>query len=322
MPSTVIDVHSHATFDAGDGLDAGLAIPIGQVPWSPSQSLDLMDEVGIDVAVVSMPSSGIHGDRAFNRTRSRQVNEFLAGLRDDSPTRRGAMAALPVGDMDDSLAELAYALDELQLDAVSVPTSVHDVNLGDPSFDPLFAELDRRSATLFIHPELPPAAERLTLGINQSILEFPFDTTRTITNLILRGTLYRFPNVQIITSHGGGTLPYLITRLQTLIPVFGPGPHGVALTAEQIAADARLLWYDLTAATDPGQLTAITEMVGAERLMMGFDIPYMPSSSMAPALASVRSWDGFDEPERERVLSGNAAALFPTVMARRAAPTA
>jgi 6-methylsalicylate decarboxylase len=313
----VIDVHSHATFDPGDGLDAGLGVPVRDLPpWSADGSIELMDRVGIGTSILSMPESGVHHDRARNARLARQVNEFLVDLRAKEPTRRGAMAALPALDTDDALAELAYALDTLAMDAVSLPASVRDVYLGDPTFDPLFEEFERRRLTLFVHPTLPPAAEPLTLGLNQSILEFPFDTTRMIVNLILTGTLRRFPHVNVIATHGGGTLPFLLTRIQTLIPVFGAGPDSVPLTADRIAEDVRALYYDTTAATAPDQLASLVATVGADRLMAGFDIPFMPPASVAPAVAALRSWDGFDAPAREQVLSGTASRLFPAAADR------
>jgi predicted TIM-barrel fold metal-dependent hydrolase len=127
----IIDVHAHATLDLGDGRDAGTNIPMGLVPaWSPAEALELMDQAGVGASLLSMPEAGVHADRALNRQRSRQVNEFLAALSRDHPARFGAMAVLPAQNIDDALAELAYALDVLAMDAVSLPTSVQDVYLG------------------------------------------------------------------------------------------------------------------------------------------------------------------------------------------------
>src|SRR5882724_10107814 len=149
----VIDVHSHATLDLGDGRDAGTNISLDFVPpWTPETGLELMDEVGIGLSVLSMPEAGVHFEDARNKDRARRINEYLTGLVTQHPTRRGAMAALPVTNIDAALDELAYALAVLDMDAVSLPTSVHDRYLGDSFFDPLFEELNRRQATVFVHP--------------------------------------------------------------------------------------------------------------------------------------------------------------------------
>ena len=315
---TVIDVHSHGTLDLGDGKDAGTNIPSSFVPpWSVDGALAIMDEVGITASVLSMPESGTHFDDAQNISRARQVNEFLAGIAAEHPTRFGAMACLPATTVDGALEELSYALDTLGMDAVSLPTSVRDVYLGDASFDPLFEEMDRRGVTLFVHPVQAKASVAVNLGILQSMLEFPFDTTRMITNMIFSGAWRRFSRIRMIASHGGGTFPYLLTRLQTLEPITGPGPGREKLTAEEIHEGAAWFHYDLTAATSRAHLTALTEIVEPSHLLTGFDIPFMPVATMVPAIEAIQGWSGFDEQGMAQVLHTNAASLFPSVEARR-----
>lgn len=313
----VIDVHSHATLDLGDGRDAGTNISLDFVPpWTPETGLALMDEVGIAMSVLSMPEAGVHFDDATNKQRAHRINDYLTGLATQNPTRRGAMAALPVTNIDAALDELAYALDVLDMDAVSLPTSVHDRYLGDPFFDPLFDELNRRRATVFVHPVQAKASESLNLGLNQSLLEFPFDTTRMIANMIFSGAVTRFSDIRFIASHGGGTLPYLLSRLQILEPATGAGPGRAKLSAQEIQDGAASFYYDLTAATSTAHLTALTDMVPASRLLVGFDIPFMPAPTMRPALDAIRDWAGFTDEDVEKILHQNAAGLFPKVAAR------
>ena len=313
----VIDVHSHATLDLGDGRDAGTNISLDFVPpWTPEAGLELMDDVGISLSVLSMPEAGAHFDDATNKDRARRINEYLTDLATRHPTRRGAMAALPVTNIDAALTELVYALDVLDMDAVSLPTSVHDVYLGDAFFDPLFEELNRRRATVFVHPVQAKASESLNLGLNQSLLEFPFDTTRMIANMIFSGAINRFPDIGFIASHGGGTLPFLLSRLQILEPATGAGPGRAKLSAQEIHDGAASFYYDLTAATSKAHLTALTEMVPASRLLVGFDIPFMPAPTMRPALDAIRDWPGFTDEDVEKIFCTNAAGLFPKAAAR------
>lgn len=315
----IIDVHSHAVVDFGDGKDAGTNLPLGLIPpWSPSGALQLMDDAGIATSILSMPEAGTHFDDATNVERARRMNEYLAGLVATTPSRRGALATLPLTTIDGSLAELAYALDVLHLDGVSLPTSVRDVYLGDPRFDPLFDELERRGVTVFTHPVLAPSSAPLTMGLNQAVLEFMFDTTRMMTNMIVGGAVHRFPRLRMIVSHGGGTFPYLMTRLQMLLPVVGSGPGRDPMTAEQILEAAGYFYYDLTAATSTAHLTALAQVVPASRLVMGFDIPYLRPHTMRPAIESVRGWAPFADTDLETIFHSTAASLFPTVEARRA----
>jgi hypothetical protein len=92
-------------------------------------------------------------------------------------------------------------------DGVSTSTSINDVYLGEPQFDPWFEELNRRGATLFVHPTFTKAAQTLLNGLNPSVLEFMFDTTRMIANMVATGAKKRFSNIKIISTHGGGTIP-------------------------------------------------------------------------------------------------------------------
>ena len=314
----LIDVHSHALVDLGDGKDAGTNIPIGFIPpWSPAGAIAIMDQYGIATSIVSMPDGGTHFDDATNITRARQLNEYLANLVSTTPSRRGSMAVLPLTTIDGSLAELTYALDVLKMDAVSLPASVKNVYLGDAQFDPLFEELNRRKATVFVHPVQPPAGLPLNLGLNQSILEFPFDTTRMILNMITSGATLRFPNVKMIASHGGGTFPYLLTRIQTIVPVTGSGPGRAPLTPAQILAGAQFFYYDLTSATSIAHLTALAQIVPTSQLLMGFDIPFLPQATIAPTIQDVLTWKPFKGDDVKRIFHDNAAALFPMVEARR-----
>jgi predicted TIM-barrel fold metal-dependent hydrolase len=316
----IIDVHSHAVVDFGDGMDAGTNLPMGLIPpWSPAGALALMDDAGIATSILSMPEAGTHFDDATNAERARRMNECLAGVVAEAPNRRGALATLPLTSIDASLRELAYALDVLHLDGVTLPTSVRDVYLGDPRFDPLFAELERRDVTVFTHPVLAPASAALTIGLNQAVLEFMFDTTRMMTSMIVGGTVRRFPRLRLIVSHGGGAFPYLLTRLQTLLPVVGPGPDREPVTAQDILEGAGYFYYDLTAATSTAHLTALAQVAPPSRLVMGFDIPYLRPQTMRPAIEAVRGWAPFADEDLEAIFHGTAASLFPTLEARRLA---
>jgi len=313
----VLDVHSHATLDLGNGLEAGTNLPYAVVPpWSVERALDIQEEVGISSCILSMPEAAIHEDDAANRARARTVNEYLVGSREQRPDRFGALAVLPLTTMDGSLEELRYALDTLGMDAVSLPTSVDNVYLGDSVYDPLFEELNRREATVFVHPVQARASAAVSLGINQSMLEFPFDTTRMITNMIFSGAIRRFPRMKFIASHGGGTFPFLLTRLMTLEPLTGAGPGREKLTPDEIREGAGWFHYDLTAATSRVHLTALSEIVPPSRLLVGFDIPFMPVPTMRPTMANIAAWEGFTQEDVAAILHGNAARLFPSVQAR------
>ncbi|TVT28656.1 amidohydrolase family protein [Amycolatopsis rhizosphaerae] len=324
MVHTVVDVHSHPIVDFGDGEDAGLGLPIGAAPpWSAHRLLELMDEHDVAATVLSLPNAANRiADRSRAAGQARRSNEYLAGLVAEHPARFGGLAVLPGRSTDDSLEEIAYALDVLHLDGVSFSTSVADEYLGSPRFDPLLAELSAREATLFVHPVEAVAARPIDGGLNPSIFEFVFDTTRMIATMVVHRVHERFPRLRVIATHGGGTMPYLARRFQVLQNVFGAGEGRAPLTEQELTDGLRWFYYDLTAATSPAQLPALLDLMPTSRLLAGFDHPYMPASTYAESLRQLRRSPLLTPEDRSRIAHGNAAALFPALAARSAiAPT-
>ncbi len=211
-----IDVHHHIlpdffwqeTNDAHNPV-GGIAPP----PWDASLMVSFMDEAGIDVAVTSISTPGVHvGDDTRARSLARRCNELSAELMQARPTRLGGFAALPLPDVDGALEELAYALDELKLDGVVLFSNANGVYLGDSRFEPVFAELDRRGAVVFVHPTASPDPSAHSLGLPDTLIDFTADTTRAVAQMHYSNRFARTPHVRYIFSHAGGTVPYLAGR--------------------------------------------------------------------------------------------------------------
>src|SRR5713101_2957501 len=214
----IIDVHSHIITNLGSQAPTD-KLP----PWSIEQSLSLMDANGIAASVLSLPDSVNHARGPEACQLARRVNEQLADIVSNHPTRFGAMATLPaLAATDGLLEEMTYALDTLKLDGVATTTSIDDIYLGDSRYDPWFEEMNHRGVTLFVHPVPAKASLSVDLGIDVSILEFMFDTTRMLTNMIFSRAKNRYSKIKIISTHGGGTITYLMTRIETLEKSFHP----------------------------------------------------------------------------------------------------
>src|SRR4030081_3901190 len=310
----IIDVHSHPILPFGQGAPVG---PGRKPPdWSVESALSYMEEHDIAACVLSAPDSANHATGQAARDIARRVNETLADIVSRHPSRFGALATLPGQDVDGAVAEITYALDALKLDGVSTSTSINDVYLGEPRFDPCFEELNRRGATLFVHPTFTKAALALLNGLNPSVLEFMFDTTRMIANMVATGTKKRFSNIKIISTHGGGTIPYLVNRIQMLEHAFGVGPGRLELSPEEVRGGIASFYYDLTAATSEAQLEAILKLVPVSQLVMGLDLPFMPKSSFAPAIADVGRYPAFSETDLRSISYANAFRLYPQLAER------
>jgi 6-methylsalicylate decarboxylase len=287
-----------------------------QPDWSAENALSYMEEHDIAACVLSDPDSANHATGQEARDIARRINETLADIVSRHPSRFGAVATLPGQDVDGAVAEIAYALDTLKLDGVSTSTSINDVYLGEPQFNPCFEELNRRGATLFVHPTFTKASLALLNGLNPSVLEFMFDTTRMIANMVVTGTKKRFSNIKIISTHGGGTIPYLVNRIQMLEHAFGVGPGRLELSPEEVRGGIASFYYDLTAATSEAQLEAILKLVPVSQLVMGLDFPLMPKSTFAPAIADIGRYPAFNKGDLQSLSYGNAGRLFPALKAR------
>jgi 6-methylsalicylate decarboxylase len=321
----IIDVHSHALLPrwldkaaAAQGVSrANMRIAQSPVPdWTPDLHVATMDAHGIQASVLSWPSATALARGKEARDLARAMNEDLAEIIARHPGRFGAFAVLPLDDMDATNEEMAYALDVLKFDGVSASTHVNGVYLGDAAFDPWFAEMQRRGVTLFTHPTTPPGQTRTPLDINPAIIEFMFETTRMVTNLVVSGAKTRFDKIKIIASHGGGAIPYLATRISILEPHFGAGPGRTTVSGEDVLKTLASFYFDLTASTAAASIDAIRHLVPTSQLMMGFDFPMMPPSTIAPAQARFAAYRNLTDDERRGIVRETALALLPSLAGR------
>jgi predicted TIM-barrel fold metal-dependent hydrolase len=231
-----------------------------------------MGRAGIATSMLSISSPGVHfGDDDDARSLAREVNEIGHGLVRAHPGRFGLFASLPWPDTDGAIAELEHCYDHLDADGVAMLTHVGDVYLGDRALEPVFDELDRRHARVFIHPTSPPCWERTALGRPRPMIEFLFDTTRAVVNLVLNGTIARHPNIEFIVPHGGAALPVLADRVAAFTFILAD----VEPTAD-VVRDLAGLHYDLAGFPLPRQLDALLALTTFEHLHYGSDYPFTP----------------------------------------------
>jgi predicted TIM-barrel fold metal-dependent hydrolase len=224
-----------------------------------------------------------------------------------APQRFAGLAALPLPDVDASLAELSHALDVLGLDGVALLSNVGGIYPGDEQLEPVWTELDRRGAYVFLHPAAPgpPALPQHPIWL----YEFPFDTTRAIVNLIYSGTLERANGLRLQLAHLGGTAPFLAHRIASLA-AREPDKAGAAASGA-LAALARC-WYDTGLSNHASAVEATAAVVPLERIVFGTDWPYaaLPNAGdPAPEL------DAFGD-KRALLDSANAGALVPRLLSR------
>ncbi|WP_289939128.1 amidohydrolase family protein [Streptomyces sp. S.PNR 29] len=305
-----IDVHAHfitprlrAEMEkAGHGGPDGMAaIPA----WSPEDALSVMDGAGIAAALLSVSSPGVHyGDDRAARELARVVNEEGAALVHDHAHRFGLLATLPLPDLPGALAETRHSFDELGADGITLHTHYAGRHLGDPFYEPLLAELDERSAVVFLHPTSPPCWEATTMGHARPMLEFPFETTRAVTNLVLNGVLDRYPRIRFIVPHAGAALPAVADRVAAF--AFSTGDPPV-----DVLGALRRLYYDLAGFPLPRQLPALLTLTGTDHILYGSDYPYTPDWVVHGLAETLVSSTVLSTEQWQSVLRDTASALFP-----------
>jgi predicted TIM-barrel fold metal-dependent hydrolase len=301
-----IDVHHHlvAPRYVPQLRELGVLTPLLAEIMNETCALDDMDKAGVTVAINSatMPEE-LRG--AARLAYSRDNNEYMARLVADHPGRFGMFASLPLPDIDGTLKEIAYAFDVLKADGVHMITSYEDHWLGDKIFAPVFDELNRRKAVIYTHPHGPHCCQNLLQEINirDSVIEYGTDTTRALTNLVFGGTVKRCPDIRLIFSHGGGTMPFLVERFIRLekMPRFAP------LLPQGFVAQARKFYYDTAQILHGAPLAALKHLIPLPQIVFGTDYPWRLSDECVRGLGASNVFSA----EELHAIDGNAAALLP-----------
>jgi 6-methylsalicylate decarboxylase len=306
-----IDVHFHhiPSFYSEAVYAAGRGPAIGKYPdWTPELALELMDRHGIAVALTSLAQPGVgFGTQDSAHALARRCNESAAELIARWPRRFGAFATVPMWTVDGALAEISYCLDALKLDGVSLFASYEERFLGDPWFDPVLELLNARDAVVFVHPGLHPSSKGLALPWPGFMMEYLFDTTRAVVNLIFSGAIARYPRIRFILPHAGGLAPYFAWRLSVSPMIDRRLPQ---LSRDEVFAGLAHFWYDN--ALSPGEQTfgSLDHVARPERIVFGTDYPFANPRVIAEAVKTYES--GFlADARRAAIDRGNALALFP-----------
>jgi predicted TIM-barrel fold metal-dependent hydrolase len=302
-----IDVHHHLS--PPTHIEALRQAKLGTPPtynWSVLKSLEDMNKAGVATSITSVTTPAVSFLDTDNARRvARECNEYAAKLMTDHPGRFGIFATLPLPHVDASLQEIAFALDTLKADGICLMTSYGDRWLGTPEFAPVMEELNRRKAVVYTHPSAANCCRNLVPDIPDQIIEFGTDTTRTIANLVFSGTTLRFPDIRFIFSHAGGTMPFLVERLQ-LLPTISSKLRQDGWDFEKVTAQLTRYHYDTAQAAHPGALSSLMRLVSVSQVVFGTDYPFRTSIDHVKGLAQYFSGADLRAIERD-----NAARLMP-----------
>lgn len=301
---------SFQALEAAGGDPSGWFIP----DWTIEADQAICAKIGVTKAVLSVTAPGPMGvgDSVAAAAMARQCNDYVAQVCATQPNSYGFFACLPsLFDTEACLSEIKRALDDLHAKGVILYTRYGEKNdyLGHSAFRPVWEELSRRKAVVFVHPTHAVDTELVNPRLPQPAFDYPHETGRTAIDLISSGALREYcSECKIILSHAGGTLPALIGRVSGAMP-FTPFAKG--RTSKDIRDDAKLFYYDTALSSDPSALAALMQVADPTHILFGSDFPNAPSAAIeffTKQLGDVAEKLGIN---LEAVRSSNASNLWP-----------
>jgi predicted TIM-barrel fold metal-dependent hydrolase len=314
-----IDVHFHMMPPAymkeeheRVSISHGGVAPSAMLSWTPQKAIDLMDQHGVQTGIASISTPGVwYGDVAAGRRLAREWSDFAAQAIRDNPGRFGLFAPVPLPDTDGSLKEVAYALDTLRADGIGLLSNYDGKYLGDESYAPVFDELNRRKAVVFVHPTFAPCCMSILPNTAPQLEEFPIDTMRTITSLLMNGTFGRFPDIRYIFSHGGGTLPMLAGRVSEGLDrepkLKDKLPNGAM-------HEIKRLYFDTASVANPSAMAGVLKLADRGHVLYGSDYPFVAFEAGIDGLAAIK----LPAAEQRAIDRDNALALLPRLKISKA----
>ncbi len=278
-----IDVHHH--FSSPGFIAAISARKTNQRPlelWTPEKSIEDMDKNGVATSMISTSEPSVwFGDNEAARKLARECNEFGARLMADHPGRFGMFSTLPLPDVDGALREIDYCQDKVKADGVCLMTSYQGKYPGDPVFEPVMSELNRRKAVVLFHPVKAECCKDLQPEMGAGLIELGTETTRAIASVLFDGTTARYPDIRFIFSHGGGTMPYLMTRFTSL----AARPDMAKRLPNGLLYEVQKLYYDTANFYGPYSWPTMLKLVPTPHILFGTDFPFSSAGEVAKGLS-------------------------------------
>ncbi|KAK0206455.1 hypothetical protein DFS33DRAFT_1372755 [Desarmillaria ectypa] len=309
-----IDVHHHFFPTAGlmKQRSVGWKLPPENFPWTPAISLKFLADTGIDAAILSIPAYSEGSVSPENRVVARKHNEYAAEICVRHPGKFGFFANLPfLDDVEGALIEIAYAFDVLHADGVGLSTTIGEgpngKYLGDDKYDPIWEELNRRKAVVFVHGAQNPSSTpwpNTFLGL--PVTEVPNETYKAAAHLVVTGKKRKYGDVKIILSHMGGSTVILASRVAGLSPYMG-----CTLTPDEIMEDFRSFYFDTALASYETNLIMIESFAQPDHVLFGTDFPAIATETARWYTTHLEHFYNEKDARLQQIVSENALKLFP-----------
>lgn len=273
------------------------AIP--RTPWDAAARIAEMNDVAIDVELLSCPH--VYAVTANLGSVCRELNDAFAGDVAAHGAHFRAFVHLDLNDPAAVIAELDRTAGNDAFCGVIVPSNIGGRYLDEPEFVPVWAALAERNVPVFMHPVDSPCYRD---GEPATVLSWPFDTTLALMRLITRGIFDRYPDLVLIASHLGGVLPYIAHRIDIAF-----GPQTASWTCVQPPSSyLSKLYVDTAVGWSRAAFDCAREHVGIEHIVFGTD----HFNATLPHMKKIDTFilNALTESERTHVYHANAERIF------------
>jgi predicted TIM-barrel fold metal-dependent hydrolase len=272
---------------------------------APANRLDLrleaMERDGVHTSLVSLPPpAATFGARELATRVARDANDELVAAAQGSGGRLAALLSLPLSHREASLAELERVGGAAGVVGVQVLTTGRTADLAPDAAGEVLGAIAALGLPVVLHPAVepsPPVFDDWMLGASLAPV---MSSSVAAVRLVLSGLLDRHPSMVVVVPHLGGTIPYLLRRIED----FGRGQ-----AEHDLSHYLRTRMYLDTCSYHPPAMRCAVDTVGHGRLLLGSDYPFRGSAGRA--VQDVRDFFGPDEQAAQGVLGHTAARVFP-----------
>jgi aminocarboxymuconate-semialdehyde decarboxylase len=272
---------------------------------SVEKRLEDMDRLGVDMQVLTLTSPSVYfSTRKRNLYLSKISNDFFAELCQKHPKRFSAFATLPLLNTDDAAAELHRAVKDLGMKGVVFGSNIDGKHLHVKEFWPLYKEIQKLDIPIMLHPMVPPRPEPFAEFVLVPLVGFCMDTTVSVAKMVFSGLFEKYPKLTMILPHLGGTLPFLMERLDMGYAAYAECKPNIPKPPSHYL---KRFYYDTVSFSIPALMCTYLA-VGADHMVMGSDYPHV-IGDIDRCVTSIQELK-ITKQEKKKILGGNGKKIL------------
>jgi predicted TIM-barrel fold metal-dependent hydrolase len=266
-----------------------------------------MDEAGVEKQVLSPNHPPYLPDEAECVKAVRMLNDGYAELAHRYPKRIASYVMLPLPHIDAALKEMERGFDQLGCVGVNMNIVCLNRSIAETEFEPIYAEMNRRGAVLFVHPAGTGICSPFIVDYNfRASVGTSLEDATFVLHMIAKQIPYRYPNIKFIVPHLGGPVPMLLNRLDKQ----GQNPSGHPNLAEAPSVTAKKFYYDTVCYGSKPAFICALEAFGADHLVTGSDYPVLQDYEEYKETFAYIERLGLPKADTDKILHHNAQGLF------------